>query len=104
MAYFQKAFPGFNLYTGQQLPGDRGFIGFVIPGNNIDASSIELSDALKNTSNYYGVFVFSAIVPVITADNVDAFIKAILNVANDSFLSGLMTQPTLCPPHAALFK
>ena len=83
MAYFQKTFTDFNFYTGEQSAGDRGFVAFIIPGNNIIESSIELPDALSNTI-YAGIFVFSAIIPVITLDNVKSFIDAVLSITKNA--------------------
>jgi hypothetical protein len=81
MPYFQKQFGDYNFYTGQQLPGDRGFIAFIIPGPNIKTPSIDLQDALTNTG-YAGSLVFSAATPDITAANVQTFIDSVLTVAN----------------------
>ncbi|BAV05473.1 hypothetical protein SAMN05421788_10575 [Filimonas lacunae] len=84
MDYFQKAFTDFNLYTGQQQPGDRGFAGLVIPGDNVDVSSIGLNDALINTGSYNSIFVFSTITPKLTAANAATFIAAVINVVGSS--------------------
>lgn len=82
MPYFQKQFGGYNFYVGQQPSGDRGFVAFIIPGANIDTPSIELQNALTNTS-YAGSFVFSAVTPVITETNVESFIASILGITKN---------------------